>query len=229
MEAALARADEVEAGASIPLRVPQPSNEASSVISGTAASAFDTGQFSFAVSAARRNDASSSPAPLPRTVSAIRVIPSPGWNVTVADVIELSAGVPACASSCDSAIASTERARRDQILRARLRRAVLGARLPGQLLLPEHAARRRVDAAASLDQRAVPRDLCSAFRRHRFPLSLDAATLSPPVSSARRKGVVPALRRARIAARVVSTIAEDTGFARRWQMPPPRQSKEHQR
>ena len=72
---------------------------------GTPASAFDTGQFALAVSAASRNAGSSSPATLPRTVSATLVIPAPGWKVTVADVLSSSAGVPASASPCESAIA----------------------------------------------------------------------------------------------------------------------------
>ena len=57
------------------------------MISGTAASAFETGQVSLAVSAARRNAASSIPGTRPRTASAIFVIPAPGWNVTVAAVL----------------------------------------------------------------------------------------------------------------------------------------------
>ena len=59
---------------------------ASSVISGTPASAFETGQPTFAPSAAATNASSSIPGTDPRTVSAIFVIPSPGTNVTVAEV-----------------------------------------------------------------------------------------------------------------------------------------------
>src|SRR5690348_16705479 len=58
------------------------------------ASAFDTGQFSLAVSAAALNAASSIPGTVPRTVSTPFVIPSPGWNVTVADVSSFSGGLP---------------------------------------------------------------------------------------------------------------------------------------
>jgi hypothetical protein len=74
------------------------------VICGTDASAFDTGQFDFAVSAASRKALSSRPGTLPSTVSAIFVIPSPGWNVTVAEVCSSSGAFPACASACESAI-----------------------------------------------------------------------------------------------------------------------------
>src|SRR6266545_4347195 len=44
------------------------------------------------------------PGTLPVTVSAIFVIPSPGWNVTVADVFSSSAGCPAWARPFESAI-----------------------------------------------------------------------------------------------------------------------------
>ena len=61
-------------------------SEASSVISGTPASAFDTGHPAFASAALAANVSASIPGTLPRTVNATRMIPSPGWNVTVADV-----------------------------------------------------------------------------------------------------------------------------------------------
>ena len=54
--------------------------------SGIPASAFETGQFSLAVCAAAANASASRPGTVPRTVSAPRMIPSPGWKVTVADV-----------------------------------------------------------------------------------------------------------------------------------------------
>ena len=80
-------------------------SRASSVISGTEASAFETGQFAFAPSAA---SAEARPhrdrERLPSTVSAIFVIPSPGWNVTVAEVFSSSGGVPAFARPAESAI-----------------------------------------------------------------------------------------------------------------------------
>src|SRR5439155_7781987 len=79
-------------------------SRASSVISGTAASAFETGQFSFAVWAACVKPSSAIPGTLPSTVSAIFVMPSPGWKVTVADVFSSSGGFPACARACESAI-----------------------------------------------------------------------------------------------------------------------------
>src|SRR5919198_6739197 len=44
------------------------------------------------------------PGTFPVTCRAILVIPSPGWNVTVADVFSSSAGCPACASPFESAI-----------------------------------------------------------------------------------------------------------------------------
>ena len=79
-------------------------SEASSTISGTPASAFETGQFAFAVSAAARNASSSSPGTEPRASRAILVIPVPGTNVTVADVLSRSGGAPPCASPWESAI-----------------------------------------------------------------------------------------------------------------------------
>src|SRR5207249_865060 len=66
--------------------VARQASEASSVTSGMPASAFETGQPCLAVSAASLKAASSSPGTVPRTVSTPFVIPSPGWNVTVADV-----------------------------------------------------------------------------------------------------------------------------------------------
>ena len=57
-----------------------------------------------APSAASRKAASSIPGTVPRTRSALFVIPVPGTNVTVADVSSRSGGEPACASECESAI-----------------------------------------------------------------------------------------------------------------------------
>ena len=74
------------------------------LISGTPASAFETGQFSFAVCAASRKPSSSRPGTVPSTVSATFVIPSPGWNVTVAEVRSSVGGVSARASAPESAI-----------------------------------------------------------------------------------------------------------------------------
>ena len=74
------------------------------MISGTPASAFDTGQPTFAPSAASTNPASSTPGTVPTTDSAIFVIPSPGTKVTVAVVSSCSAGVPPFASPSESAI-----------------------------------------------------------------------------------------------------------------------------
>jgi hypothetical protein len=68
------------------------------VISGTAASAFDTGQFSTASWAAVANVSASMPGTEPVTVRAIFVIPVPGTNDTVADVSRLSGGFPPWAS-----------------------------------------------------------------------------------------------------------------------------------
>ena len=79
-------------------------SSASSEISGTAASAFETGQFTFAPSAASRKPSASIPGTVPRTASAIRVIPVPGTNVTAAEVSSRVGGVPAFASPPASAI-----------------------------------------------------------------------------------------------------------------------------
>ena len=49
-----------------------------------------------------------SPGTVPRTVSAPFVIPSPGWNVTVADVSSFSGGLPPFASPAESAIEKHE-------------------------------------------------------------------------------------------------------------------------
>jgi REP element-mobilizing transposase RayT len=80
------------------------SRSASSVISGTPASACETGQPSFAASAASRKPSASRPRTLPRTVSALFVIPVPGTNVTTADVRSRSGGLPAFARPSDRAI-----------------------------------------------------------------------------------------------------------------------------
>src|SRR6266511_653119 len=77
---------------------------ASSVFS-TPPRAFDTGQFSFASSAAARNSSSLTPGTVPFTVSALRVTPVPGTNVTVAEVWSRSGACPAWASACERAIA----------------------------------------------------------------------------------------------------------------------------
>ena len=84
------------------------SNDASSVISGTAASAFETGQPDLAASAASWKPSASSPGTRPRTVSAIAVIPVPGTNVTAADVDNRSGAFPPSASPCASAIEKHE-------------------------------------------------------------------------------------------------------------------------
>ena len=78
------------------------------MISGTAASACETGQFSFASCAAWRNAGSSIPGTTARTVKALFVIPVPGTNVTVASTSSLSGGVPAFASTLESAIEKHE-------------------------------------------------------------------------------------------------------------------------
>ena len=80
------------------------SSAASSVISGTPASACDTGQPAFAASAASPNAAASIPGTTARIVSALFVIPVPGTNVTVAEVESRSGGLPARASAPASAI-----------------------------------------------------------------------------------------------------------------------------
>src|SRR6266480_6317672 len=74
------------------------------LISGTPASALETGQFSFACSAACSKAASSIPGTCPATSMAIFVMPSPGWNVTVAEVFSCSGAWPSLASPLESAI-----------------------------------------------------------------------------------------------------------------------------
>jgi len=80
------------------------SSAASSVISFTPASACETGQFAFAVSAASPKAAASRPGTRPRTVKRLAVMPVPGTKVTVAEVESCSGGVPACPSAWESAI-----------------------------------------------------------------------------------------------------------------------------
>jgi REP element-mobilizing transposase RayT len=84
------------------------SSSASSVISGTPASACETGQPFFASSAASRKPSAPRPGTLPRTVSALFVIPVPGTKVTTAEVRSRSGGVPAFASPRESAIEKHE-------------------------------------------------------------------------------------------------------------------------
>ena len=74
------------------------------MISGTPVRALETGQASLAPSAAARKPSSSIPGTVPRTVSAIFVMPSPGWKVTVAPVFSSSGGVPSPANAWESAI-----------------------------------------------------------------------------------------------------------------------------
>ena len=64
----------------------------------------DTGQPSFAASAAVRNWSASTPGTTPVTASADLVIPVPGTNVTVALASRLVGGVPAWASPCARAM-----------------------------------------------------------------------------------------------------------------------------
>ncbi len=78
------------------------------MISATPASAFETGQFALAPSAASRKPASSRPGTAPRTVSAIFVIPVPGTKVTVADVLRRSGGLPPFARPPANAIEKHE-------------------------------------------------------------------------------------------------------------------------
>jgi REP element-mobilizing transposase RayT len=85
-----------------------PSSSASSVISGTPASACETGQPCFAASAALRKPSASRPGTLPRTESAIFVIPVPGTKVTAAEVRSSSGGLPAFARPPESAIEKHE-------------------------------------------------------------------------------------------------------------------------
>src|SRR5437667_11557558 len=70
--------------------------------------AFETGQFLTASCAAAANASPSMSGTVPRTVSAPFVIPSPGWNVTVAEVSSRFGGLPALASVFERAIAKHE-------------------------------------------------------------------------------------------------------------------------
>jgi REP element-mobilizing transposase RayT len=80
------------------------SSSASSVISGTPASACETGHPFFAASAASRKPSASRPGTLPRTVRALLVMPVPGTKVTTAEVRRRSGAFPAFASPAESAI-----------------------------------------------------------------------------------------------------------------------------
>ena len=77
---------------------------ASSVIDGTDASAWLTGQLAFASSAAATKSSLLMPSTLPRTVSRISVIPVPGTKSTSAEVSSEVGGVPALASPLENAI-----------------------------------------------------------------------------------------------------------------------------
>src|SRR4051794_30561067 len=70
------------------------------------ASAFDTGQFSFAVFAASAKPASSRLGTVPRTLSPPLMIPSPGRTVTRADVSSFSGGLHDSARPLESDIAN---------------------------------------------------------------------------------------------------------------------------
>ena len=143
---------------------------ASSVISGTPASAFETGQFAFAPCAASSKPAASRPGTRPSTVSAIFVIPSPGWKVTVAEVSSCSGGVPAFASPAESAIEKHEAcAAAISSSGLVLPPAATSSERAAQLtrLLADRAARRRADRAAPVHQAALPGHICTPVGRHR--------------------------------------------------------------
>ena len=92
------------------------------------------------------------PGTLPSTVSAIFVMPSPGWNVTVAEVCSSSGGVPAFARPCRERHREARGVRGgDQLLRARLAAGlVLGARRPA------HADARRTRRSSSSRSSPLP-------------------------------------------------------------------------
>ena len=128
-------------------------------------SALETGQPSFAASAAALNDASSMPGTWPTTVSAAFVMPVPGTNVTVADVSSLLGRV----ARLREPVRQRHReaggvCRGDQLLGARLAAVVvLRARGPRHLKRAEGAARHLVDLAAPRHQISLPRHLRTAL------------------------------------------------------------------
>ena len=143
-------------------------SRASSVISGTPARAFDTGQFAFAVSAASRKPASSRPGTLPSTVSddlrdAVRRRERDGRRR-----VQLLGGRAASREPGRERHREARCVRRcDQLLGARHAGAsVLGARRPADGLLADRAARRRGDRAAPVGEAALPRDVGSALGCH---------------------------------------------------------------
>ena len=144
------------------------SSSASSVISGTPASACETGQPFFAASAASRKPSASRPGTLPRTVSALFVIPVPGTNVTTAEVWSRSGGLPALARPMRERHREARRMRRrDQLLRARLpARSLLRACRPADIERPEGARADLVNRSRPAHQVAVPRHRCPALSSH---------------------------------------------------------------
>ena len=136
-----------------------------------AASAFETGQFAFAPRPPRRSASASRPGTRPRPSSAIFVIPSPGWKVTVAVVASSSGAWPACARPCESAIEKHDGVRGgDQLLGARQLPPASSARA-AQLTAccrSRRVASRRSCPRPPSGSRAS--DLCAPIGRHRCSL-----------------------------------------------------------
>ena len=141
-----------------------------SAVIGTA-SAFDTGQPSFADSAASRNPSASIPGTSPETHRRLPVMPSPFWKSTSARVLSVVAGCPGLRKDARQlhrearGVGSGE-----QLLRARAPPGLLGASRPGDVEGPQPAGVER-HLAAALEQRSVPFPCRDACRGHGVPLS----------------------------------------------------------
>ena len=143
-------------------------SRASSVISGTPASAFETGQFSFAASREllERDAVDAGDAALDRERDARDALARlEGDRRGGPELVGRRVG------SRETGRQRHREARRvcrgDQLLGAgQAAGLVLGARLPRDAEPAERAARRRVDRAGALEQAAVPGDLCHPLRCH---------------------------------------------------------------
>ena len=164
------------------------------MISGTAASAFETGQFSFASSAAvEERRPPRARARFRARLSAIFVIPVPGTNVTVASTSSLSGGVPPCARPCESAIekhAACAAAMSSSGLVSPSESS--RARRPGDVERTERAALDAGDRPGALHERAGPGDVRGAIGGHQLPPSRVASTVTVAVARMRAENGQPA-------------------------------------